>query len=87
MDVVAFLRSKGRKWAYTRYIKVKYSYTSNGLMEYIGYAPGTAAATDAQWWIWRLTYDGNNRLTDSQMADVGDNDGVIWNNRVTESYL
>ena len=87
MDVISFLRARGKQWAYTRYIKEKFSYTAGGLLEYIGFAPGPAATSDAAWIIWKLTYDGSNRLTDAQMADVGDADGVAWDDRATSTYL
>lgn len=45
---------------------------ASGKAEYVGFAvPGTAR-TDARWLIKKITYDGNGRTTDVQIAKSSD---------------
>lgn len=63
-----------------------FDYDVNGNLIYQGSAvPGSSKAS-ALWKISKLIYNGNNQLTDIQLADGDILENNIWNDRASLNY-
>ena len=68
------------------YLSMRTSYNVSGYPEYIGYAEPGKLATEAQWQICKLTYDGSGKVI-SRLYVNGDWHFIfIWNLRTSYSY-
>lgn len=60
---------------------------ASGNAIYIGRAaPGTLASA-AGWQIKKITYDGNNSMTESRWADLTPAFTKVWDDRATYDYV
>ncbi len=64
----------------------KIAYDASNRAQYIGLADPGTSASDAQWQIKKITYDGNGNVTDIQFAQGVNTYSKVWDNRATYSY-
>lgn len=59
-----------------------YDYDASSNMIYYGIAPQGLPITVAGWIVTKYTYDGSNRLTQTQVLQ-----NIAWSNRTTANWL
>jgi YD repeat-containing protein len=62
------------------------TYTGTSKEEYIGFAVPGASESDAVWQIFKMTYDGSDRLISIKFADGNSNFDNVWSNRASLTY-
>lgn len=63
-----------------------YGSRTDGQPIYIGKAHPDTLASAAKWQIRKLTYDGNNAVTDISYADATNEFIKVWNDRAQYDY-
>ena len=60
----------------------RFAYNGAGLVEYVGIAPRGSATSAAVWFIYRMTYSGNNVT----VIETTPNDDQVYDDRASATY-
>lgn len=64
----------------------KLDYQGGSYVIYIGDADPGTITSDAKWRIQKLTYDGNNNVTDIKFMNKSNEFNQVWDNRTSGTY-